>query len=136
MVPTSTRNFSLAVDATQPIHRACAEINNLPHGHLQIPQCGKPAETCKLLGTCTVHTSTMSLTTGTHRAMVYMSSALLSRRFKVGPDFRFCSRRIVTPRCCMFRRACLQVVCVCVLCVCVCVCVCIMSGSSSNWSWK
>ena len=31
------RNFSLAADAAGPIRRACAEINNLPCGHLRIP---------------------------------------------------------------------------------------------------
>ena len=49
MMPTSTRNYSLAMDATQPIRRACVEINNLLRVHLQIL-----AETFKLLVTCTV----------------------------------------------------------------------------------
>ena len=46
MVPTSTRNVSLAADAMRPICRACAEINNQPRSHLGIPDAAslqKPA---------------------------------------------------------------------------------------------
>ena len=46
MVPTSARNFSLAADGRLTIRRACAEINNLPRGHLRIPDAAslrKPA---------------------------------------------------------------------------------------------
>ena len=37
MVPTSAWNFPLAADATRPIRSVCVEINNLPCGHLRIP---------------------------------------------------------------------------------------------------
>ena len=47
----SAWNFSLATDATQLIHRACAKINNLPRGHSPIPNVAslpKPASYCDM----------------------------------------------------------------------------------------
>ena len=53
MVLTSAQKFSLAVDAMRLIHRACAEINNLPRSHSQIPDAARMRKP-KLLVTCTI----------------------------------------------------------------------------------
>ena len=52
MVPTSAPSFSLATDATQPIRKACVEINNL-FGTFK-DSCRKVQVSCDMYCICTM----------------------------------------------------------------------------------